>query len=865
MASALGEATIPIRATLDKLDADLRGAKSKIKNSLDGVADIGKNVGAKIAKGIGAGLLGLGVITATALGASANSFVNFQNDMNEVFTLLPGISGEAMDEMSGQVLDFSKDFAVLPEQVVPALYQSLSAGVPKDNVFSFLEIAQMAAVGGVTDLETSVDGITSVVNAYGDEVIGAAEASDIMFTAVRLGKTDFQQLSNSLFNVIPTAASLGVGFGDISAQLATLTSQGTPTSVATTQIRASLVEASKGGTRLSNAIQELTGKSFSDLIAEGNNSVEIFEMLRGSMPEQDFKDLFGSVEALNGVLGVTGPNFESTMDAMDAMEDSTGATNDAFETMNRGVKRSLERWKAFASVALIKVGDALSPIMDRLLQIGENIMPIVEGALETFTTVLGGFVANLDEGMTPLDAFIEAIWDIAPEEVLQALVKFRDETLPGIIERLTELKDRVIELATPVIDAITGFVEWKDVLAAAAVIVASIVLPALWSLIASVVTVAAPIIALVGIIALLRKAWETDFGGIRTAVTELWEGTVKPFLEKAQQWFAVFLPVALQTLKSIWVDQIWPAISAAVTFAVELIKVGFEFVVGFIRDVIIPTAVQLWDYWVNVAWPAISEAVTNAWAVIQQIWEAVSSFVTETLIPKIREFYDKWTKEWWPEIQTVVENVWTVLKATWEEIGRWINDNLVPWAEFLRDKWVDEVWEPIQEAVKIAWDKIEPILENVREWFVTKVPEWLATLKAKWNETFEPMSSKIEPVLEFIEKLRDAAKQFWDFLSSHKFEFNISLPDLPDWAVPGSPIPLHTRWKEFGNYMRTFKVAPRIDMRNVEAAARVNLSDDTGPTKSVTYSSETVVKTNADPMRVLRASRFLDRLGESMG
>lgn len=61
----------------------------------------------------------------------------------------------------------------------------------------------MAAVGGVTELETAVDGITSVVNAYGDDVLSAAEASDLMFTAVKLGKTDFTQLSASLFNVIP--------------------------------------------------------------------------------------------------------------------------------------------------------------------------------------------------------------------------------------------------------------------------------------------------------------------------------------------------------------------------------------------------------------------------------------------------------------------------------------------------------------------------------------------------------------------------------------------------------------------------------------------------------------------------------------
>ena len=67
--------------------------------------------------------------------------------------------------------------------------------MPPDNVIDFMRTATEASIGGVTDLETAVDGITSVVNAYGEEAISASKASDLMFTAVKLGKTDFTQLS----------------------------------------------------------------------------------------------------------------------------------------------------------------------------------------------------------------------------------------------------------------------------------------------------------------------------------------------------------------------------------------------------------------------------------------------------------------------------------------------------------------------------------------------------------------------------------------------------------------------------------------------------------------------------------------------
>ena len=103
-----------------------------------------------------------------------------------------------------------------------------------------MEVASQAAIGGSVELETAVDGITSTVNAFAASGITAREVSDQMFTAVRTGGTTFGELSDSLFQVSPVAADLGVKFGDVAAALAQITSKGVPTSVATTQLRATL-------------------------------------------------------------------------------------------------------------------------------------------------------------------------------------------------------------------------------------------------------------------------------------------------------------------------------------------------------------------------------------------------------------------------------------------------------------------------------------------------------------------------------------------------------------------------------------------------------------------------------------------------
>jgi TP901 family phage tail tape measure protein len=372
--------------------------------------------GSKIA-GIGkAAVIATGAIAAAAGGLALdglNQFSKFQSGMNEVFTLIPGAGKAMFDTLSGGAKQFSKDFGVLPDQVVPALYQSLSAGVPPDNVFAFLEIAQKAAKGGVTDLTTSVNGITSVVNAYGEEVVNAAKASDLMFTAVRLGKTDFSQLSASLFNVIPTAASLGVEFGDVTAALARLTAQGTPTSVATTQLRAAFQEAAKDGGKLDQALKQLHGKSFPDLVAGGMDIGSIFDSLRSSMPDEEFRGLFGSVEALQAVLGITGPQAEAFQQALAEMGNSAGATDQAFQTMDRGIGPVLAKLRANLAVARIELGERLAPYAERFLNF---VLTTGVPAVTALASRLGG----------PLMAGLRGAANIVTGQVMPAVSSLLD-------------------------------------------------------------------------------------------------------------------------------------------------------------------------------------------------------------------------------------------------------------------------------------------------------------------------------------------------------------------------------------------------------------------------------------------------------
>lgn len=342
----------------------------------DGAKAAGADVDKLAASTSKLGFLASGALATAGVAAtkfavdSARSFSGFESGMAEVFSLLPNISNEAMNRMTADVQNFALENGKLTTEVVPALYQALSAGVPQDNVFEFLKTANDAAVGGVTTMETAVDGLTSVVNSYGSDVISVGEASDLMFRAVVDGKTTFEELSSSLYNVIPTAASLGLGFDNVTAALAAMTAAGTPTSVATTQIRQLLVELSKEGTKAAEVFERVAGKSFRQFIDDGGDLNQALALMQAEADQSGvgLNDLFSSVEAGSAALSLSGENAARFTQELENMAEASGFTTDAAETMRDTSAQAFAEMQAAVESLKIAIGEELVPTLTTAAQ-----------------------------------------------------------------------------------------------------------------------------------------------------------------------------------------------------------------------------------------------------------------------------------------------------------------------------------------------------------------------------------------------------------------------------------------------------------------------------------------------------------------
>ena len=378
---------------------------------------------------VGATVVAIGALTAATAGFAVKAVQasgNFQKGMNMVYTMLPNASQQTKDKLSKDVLDLSQKYGQAADNISASMYQALSAGVAVNDVKGFLDVAQQATIAsGLNDTAIAVDGISSVVNAFGAKNISAKKASDLMFTAVRKGKTTFGEMASSIAQVSPVASSLGVQFSDLTAVVATMTAKGTPTSETMTQMKAAFSEFSKGSSKASKEFKAATGKSFKDFIAQGGNLQTAMQALdqRAQKSGKNINEFFGSVEAGSFALSVTGKNAKDFAENMKEMQNSDGATEQAYKQMDRGIGPSINRMKASMAKGMIDAGQAITPMATQIVQsfegalpaigsafssIGQSFLPLISG----WASAISGFFQSIQSNASQFSSIFQAVGSV---------------------------------------------------------------------------------------------------------------------------------------------------------------------------------------------------------------------------------------------------------------------------------------------------------------------------------------------------------------------------------------------------------------------------------------------------------------------
>lgn len=315
-----------------RLGNSMEGVTGKVKNLRDSVGSLSASLSA----------LGAAFIVGDAARRYFQGFNEAQKAAAAVRTL--GVDSKALE---GQLLGVSNRLGGLysQTQLLTAAYDVASAGFANaaDNA-KVLEAAANGATGGLSDINTVGNAVTSVLNAYGKSAADAAMLVDGFIQTQNDGKIVLDQYAKQIGNLAPSAAAAGVGIQELNAAIATITAQGVPVEATFTGLNQALVSILKPSKEASDLAASL-GIEFNEagLRAKGFGGLlqDVKDKTGGSTTA--LVKLFGSVEALKALLPLLSDDLEKYNANLDRQAKASGVAEDATRELGGTVSSEITK------------------------------------------------------------------------------------------------------------------------------------------------------------------------------------------------------------------------------------------------------------------------------------------------------------------------------------------------------------------------------------------------------------------------------------------------------------------------------------------------------------------------------------------
>ena len=351
------------RSSLRALRGDLGGVNSTLMESSRTAGQWGR--GMMMASG--AALAGMA--------AAAHEAAKFGKGVAEVSTLVNTAEVD-MEGLATGVKDLAINTGMALDDLTKGLYDAISSGIDAGESIEFLGVASRAAVGGVSDVATTVGLLSGVINAYGLETSEAERVSDQLFNTVKLGRTTMNELGGSMKFILSTGAAANLGFDQLMSAMVAMTKQSIPTNIAARSLNQAILGIIKPSSQAATKAKELGIELNAEALeAKGLIGVmrEMKEATGGDITA--LTELAGSSQSLRVILALTGAGFEDFVAAQGQIADSSGAAQEAFEKMNDTVAQQMAKLQQTMKVMMIDIGTAVLPAAEALLQ---ELQPALE-------------------------------------------------------------------------------------------------------------------------------------------------------------------------------------------------------------------------------------------------------------------------------------------------------------------------------------------------------------------------------------------------------------------------------------------------------------------------------------------------------
>lgn len=384
-------ALMKLESSLEDVNKELENQQTKLGQTITkfndfkaAAADAGIDIDDVANKfiGLGTALVGLSVV-------ATKMSVDFTNNMAKVKSIADFTdSSVTFENLKANALEVSGEFNVAANDMADGLYELISADTKLEDSLQAMRNSALLARTGFTSMGTSVDVLTSFTNAYNLTMAEQTALVDKLIVTQNDGKVTIDELGGAFGKIAGLAKESGVGIDELLAALSAITSTGLPASETINALKQVISNVVKPTQQAAETASQL-GLKFNSAALSSRGLVGFLEEVqrKAGGNTEALARLFGSVEAFNSVLVLTGSGANKFNESLDNIKNSAGAAQTAFndlKTPGEELSAAINNLKN----GFINAGGAFEPLV-RLAANFINVVANLSPELVQFGTVLG--------------------------------------------------------------------------------------------------------------------------------------------------------------------------------------------------------------------------------------------------------------------------------------------------------------------------------------------------------------------------------------------------------------------------------------------------------------------------------------------
>ena len=366
---------IDLRVNSQNAVRNLRQAQTASNNLTKSVGGLGRALGM-----VGSGLL--------VAGAIRNYFKGF-NEAERARTAVKTL-GVDVDILSSNLLHLSNSLegAYSQTELLAASYDVASAGfTDAAEAAQVLEASARGAVGGMSDLGTVSDAVTSVLNSYGMEASKANKIVDGFIQTQNDGKIIVDQYARQIGRIAPTAKSAGISIDELNAAISTITAQGVPVEQTFTGLNQAIVSILKPTSQAEKIAKQL-GIEFNAAALESKGFEGVLSDIAASDATTDqLAKLFGSVEAMKAVFPLINDDLVKFNQNLLNQANASGVALDATDEFQQTLSQQFGNLINIVGNLTRVLDQALGPALQDILGTVSNIVSNFAEAVSLMTDI----------------------------------------------------------------------------------------------------------------------------------------------------------------------------------------------------------------------------------------------------------------------------------------------------------------------------------------------------------------------------------------------------------------------------------------------------------------------------------------------